>query len=44
MEDDRIKKMTQMDPTELRAELETMTTDELRSIALSLAQLLESKS
>lgn len=44
MEDDRIKRIMQLDPAAVRAELEAMTTDELRSIALSLARCLEAKS
>ena len=43
MDDDKVKEMIQLDPAALRAELEAMTTEELRNIARYLACRLHAK-
>lgn len=37
MEDDRIEKLAQLEPERLRAQLENLSTEDLREIALTLA-------
>lgn len=43
MDDDKVKRMMQLDPAALRTELEAMTTEELREMARHLARRLQSK-
>ena len=41
MEDDRIERMTQLEPDQLRTELEAMDIDELRALAMIVAKRLQ---
>ncbi len=43
MEDERIEKLAQLEPERLRAQLENLSTEELRDVALKLACRLENK-
>lgn len=43
MEDDKIQKMILLDPAQLRAELEAMSMEELRAMALAVSKQLQIK-